>query len=115
MKRVKKHPHPKHGELYTPVTPEMLALFDRMKAEHGTWRRVCWITNTRLKVMREMRNGTRKTVSLQKLDSMITATEVGRVDEFTWFTAEDLVKLGIWKPVQYVEGRRRVRQVPRRK
>jgi hypothetical protein len=111
----KRYTHPKHEDLYTPVTPELIALFERMKAEHATWRRVCWITNTRMKVMRSLRNGSRKTISMKKLDEMIQATEVGSLTEFTWFTADDLVNLGIWKPTQYVRGRARVKQVPRRK
>lgn len=105
----RKHPHPLRGDLYTPVTPELRALFDRMRAEHGTYRNVCAVSGTRMKVFRNLRTGRRKAVSLRLLDRIITTTGVGSVGEFTWFTAEDLVKLGIWKPVQYVEGRRRFR------
>lgn len=104
-----KYPHPLRDDLYTPVTPELQALFARMRAEHGTWRNVCAVSGTRMKVFRNLRTGKRKAVSLRLLDRIITTTEVGSVEEFTWFTADDLVKLGIWKPVQYVEGRKRVR------
>lgn len=62
-----------------------------------------------MKVFRNLRRGRRKAVSLRLLDRIVTTTEVGSVEEFTWFTADDLVKLGIWKPVQYVEGRKRFR------
>jgi hypothetical protein len=105
----RKYPHPKGDDLYTPFGPALEDLFERMKLEHGTWRRVCWITNTRLKVMRQMRRGKRKAISMRKLDEMITATKVGHLDEFTWFTAEDLVRLGIWKDVEYAVGKSRVR------
>lgn len=101
-RRPKKHPN--SGDLYTPVTPELLALFERMRAEHGTWRRVAAISETRLKVLRNLRGAKRKAVSLRLLDRLCSTTNVGSVGEFMWFTADDLVKLGIWDPVQYVEG-----------
>jgi hypothetical protein len=112
-KRKRKYPHPKHEDLYTPVTPEVLELFERMKQKYGTWSDVGWITNTNMKVLRCMRcrPGTagRKAISHSKLDSMITATGVGSVHDFVWFTAEDLVALGIWKDVVYRNGRKNIR------
>jgi hypothetical protein len=33
---------------------------------------------------------------------------VGGVHEFPWFTANDLVALGIWKPTLIVEGNKRI-------
>lgn len=101
--------HPADLDLYTPVTPELIALFERMKQEHGTWRNVAAISDTRLKVLRNLRQGKRKAVSQRLLDRIITTTGVGGVHEFTWFTANDLVALGIWDPVQYVEGRARIK------
>lgn len=95
--------HPNSGDLYTPVTPELIELFERMKSEHGTWRRVAAISETRLKVLRNLRRSKRKAVSLRLLDRLCTTTNVGSVGEFTWFTADDLVALGVWEPVQYFE------------
>lgn len=99
-----KRKHPNSGDLYTPVTPELLDLFERMRAEHGTWRRVAAISETRLKVLRNLRRSKRKAVSQRLLDRLCSTTQVGSIHEFTWFTADDLVKLGIWEPVQYVDG-----------
>jgi hypothetical protein len=101
--------HPRHEDLYTPITPEIIELIWRMRAEHGTWRRVAFLSNTRLKVLRRIRTGKRKAVSLRLLDRLCITTGVGSVEEFTWFTAEDLVALGIWKPTQYVDGTLRVK------
>jgi len=102
--------HPKHGDLYTPVTQELLDLFERMAVEHGSYRRVCAVSGTRMKVFRFMRRGKRKAISMSQLDRLITTTEVGSLRDFIWFTADDLVALGIWKPTQYVAGRKRYRR-----
>jgi hypothetical protein len=101
--------HPNGGDMYTPITPEIKALFWRMRAEHGSWRKVAALSNTRLRVLRRMRLGHRKAISQRRLDEICTATGVGSINEFTWFTANDLVALGIWDPVQYVEGYSRVK------
>jgi len=89
-------PHPNDGDLYTPLTPQLVDLFWHMRDVHGTWRDVSYLTGTKLKVLRDMRDGTRKTISLTKLDEMITATECGDLRDFVWFTPADLIRLGIW-------------------
>jgi|SRR6516165_4709423 hypothetical protein len=102
----RKIPHPKHNDLYTPITPEVLELFARMRHRHGTWREVAYLSNTRLKVLRRWRNGQRKTISMTKMDELITTTEVGDLRDYPWFTADDLVTLGIWeKPADPIESR----------
>jgi hypothetical protein len=58
--------------------------------------------------MRNIRGGKRKAISMTLLDRLITTTDVGSLDEFIWFTADDLVALGIWKPVQYAVGNLRI-------
>src|SRR4051794_39293953 len=98
------HKHPNWADLYTPITPEVLDLFERMRDEHGSWRIVCAISKTRLKTMRNLRRGNRKCISQRLLDRLCSSTEVGSVDEFTWFTPEDLIALGIWKHTLYVAG-----------
>lgn len=112
MTTVSEHRHPAHRDLYTPVTNEMIILFERMKIEHGTYRRVCALSGVRMKVFRQVRRGKHKAVSLELMDKLVTSTGVGSLREFTWFTAEDLVALGIWKPTQYVAGSKRYRVIP---
>jgi len=98
--------HPLKNDLYTPITPELLELFARMRAVHGSWREVAYLSHTRLKVLRRWRNGTRKAISMTKLDELITTTEVGSLRDYPWFTADDLVTLGIWdKPADPVDER----------
>ena len=97
--------HPKKHDLYTPVTPELLELFVRMRARHGSWRQVAFLSNTRLKVLRRWRNGQRKSISMTKLDELITTTGVGSLRDYPWFTADDLVTLGIWdEPYPPLDG-----------
>lgn len=105
------HRHPQHEELWTPVTPELLETLNELKRGVGTWRRVAYLTHTRLKVLRNIRKGRRKAVSMRVLDRILSG--LGRPDlteTFVWFTADDLVVLGVWKDVQYVEGRERTRR-----
>lgn len=98
--------HPNDYDLYTPVTPELLLLLDRMRREHGSWREVAAISETKIRVLRRLHRVERKAVSMKLLDRLCQATNVGSIAEFTWFTADDLVALGIWNPVKYLEGSR---------
>jgi len=101
--------HPSHRERYTPITDEVIALLEQMKRELNTWRDVSAVSGTRLKVLRSIRhrkhaNGKdRHTISLTVLDRLITTTGVGDLRDFTFFTPEDLVDMGIWKDVDKVD------------
>jgi hypothetical protein len=97
--------HPKHGDLYTPITPELLELLERMRAEHETWRNVCALSQTKAKVLRNVRQGKRKAISYTFLDRLCSTTGVGGAHEFVWFTADDLVALGIWQETPRIDGR----------
>jgi hypothetical protein len=100
--------HPNGGDLYTPVGVQFFDLLDLLHREYGSWRVVAWKTELRLKQLRTLRSGERKAISLRVLDRMITTSGVGDLSDFTFFTAEDLVKLGIWKEPRYVEGNKRI-------
>lgn len=93
-----KSSHPNSGDLYTPITPEVLELLNEMRRVHSTWRDVSAISKTRLRVLRRIRTGGRKAISMTLLDRLITTTGVGVLESFTWFTADDLVALGVWDP-----------------
>jgi hypothetical protein len=97
---------PRDWDLWTPITPELLALLERMRVEYGTWSEVAAVSHTKKRVLRRLHRAERKVVSMTLLDRLMAATGIGHLDEFVWFTAEDLVKLGIWKKVRYVEGRK---------
>lgn len=97
--RVPKSVHPNRGDLYTPITPEFLDLLERMRAECGNWRLLAAAVPMRMKVLRNLRKGKqRKAVSQSLVDKMCTTTGVGSIQEFEWFTADDMVSLGIWRP-----------------
>lgn len=99
--------HPKSGDLYTPLTTELRELFARMRQRHGTWREVAYLSNTRLKVLRRYHQGTVRTISLTKLDEIITTTEVGDLRDYPWYTADQLVEMGLWdEPGPPLDGRR---------
>jgi len=104
-----KRRHPNGHDLYTPLGPQVRELLWRMHDEHGTWREVSALSAIRLKIIRNIRRDmNRRAISMTMLDRLITATGVGSLEEFQWFTANDLVRLGIWKPNCYVEGRKRI-------
>jgi hypothetical protein len=111
--RATKSYHPLSGDLYTPLTPEVMALFERMREHCGSWREVCARSNTKLKVLRRLRGQSygAKAISMSFLDRLITTTEVGSLDDYLWFTADDLVALGVWdKPADPIDGAVRSRK-----
>jgi hypothetical protein len=61
-----------------------------------------------MRQLADIRKGKRKAISMRVLDRAITTSGVGNLYDFTFFTAEDLVKLGIWKAPRYVEGTKRI-------
>jgi len=101
--------HPNYRERYTPISDQVIALLEQMRDELGFWRDVSAVSGTRLKVLRSIRhrkhaNGKdRKTISLTLLDRLITTTGVGNLRDFTFFTPEDLIKMGIWEDVDQVD------------
>jgi len=107
--RKKNRLHPNHAELYTPIGPQFYELLDQIYREYeGNWRIVAWKTALRLKQLQRFRTGETKAISLRVLDRIITTSGVGNLQDFVFFTAEDLVKLGIWKEPYYVEGNKRI-------
>lgn len=123
--------YPAHkGELFTPLSPELLAEFEEIKeALGGTWAEFCRRTGISRRYMRHVRNGRwskrnyargtagrHKTISMRKLDQIYT--QVGlthRLRHHAWFTTRELVELDIWKEMgepfrKLVEERRRSQQ-----
>lgn len=101
--------HPRQADLYTPFGPDVLAILMRMHDEYGSWRRVAAITETRMRVIRVVKSGRRKAISQRFMDRLITKSGVGNLEQLPWFTADDLVTLGVWKHPQYVEGPKRIK------
>lgn len=95
--------HPNDWDLYTPITSEIRLLFQSLHDTNGSWRTVAAITETRLRVLRRIRTGERKTISMTLLDRMLTLLDVGvSIEDFTWYTPQELVSAGIWEDVTYI-------------
>ena len=88
------------------MTPEIIEMIERLRLEYGRWRDVSAISGLRLKQLRAIRqmkhaNGkARKTISLTVMDRILTTTEVGHVNDYPWYTPDDLVDMGIWNPIR---------------
>jgi hypothetical protein len=98
--------HPLNGEVYTPVTDEIVHLIERLHDEAGRWSDVAELSGIRSKQLRSLRhmkhaNGNRrKTISLRVMDKLLTATEVGHVNDYPWYTPDELVAMGIWQAIR---------------
>lgn len=93
-----KSSHPASGDLYTPITPEIVDLLWRLYAEYGSWTVVAYHCAVRLRMLRRIRNRESKTISQSLLDKIITLGRIGNIRDYPWFTADDLVAMGIWEP-----------------
>lgn len=91
--------HPlRDKDWYTPVTPEMIAMLERQKQRYGTWRALAAAIPVRTRVLRFIRNGRNKAVSMSLWERVLIATGLEHtLEDYIWFTPEDLVKLGIWR------------------
>jgi len=96
--------HPNDWDLYTPITEDILSFMSRLHDINGSWRKVAEITETRLRVLRRIRTGERKTISMTLLDRMLTRLDVGgiTVEDFDWYTPNELVERGIWQDTYYI-------------
>jgi hypothetical protein len=91
--------HPLDGELFTPMCPQLLGMMGQMHQELGSWRRVAARSGLRLRTLRRLRTGKNAAVSEHVVDRLVTYCGVGSLHDYVWFTPDDLVALGIWKPV----------------
>lgn len=97
--------HPLSGEVYTPMTTEVVEMIERLHLEYGQWRAVAEVSGLRLKQIRAIRQGkhangkARKTISLTVMDRILTTTAMGHVNDYEWYTPDELVEMGIWKPM----------------
>lgn len=99
-----KHPL-QNSDYYTPITPEIVAMLIELRQIVRTLRRLEILLKTKRRHLRRILKGETKAISMSLLDRI--HTEIGtpyQVNDYLWFTAEDLVSLGIWQPTGYVAG-----------
>ena len=91
---------------YTPVTPALLARFEQLRLQLGSWENVADRCRVSTRYLRWLRSKS-KTISLTQLDLMFTRCEVGHwLREFKFYTAEELLEQGVWgQPLMMSEVR----------
>lgn len=95
--------HPSDWDLYTPITGEIIRFMYALRDANTSWRNVAAITETRLRVLRRVRTGERKTISMTLLDRILTRLETSvTVENFPWYTPDELIALGIWDDTTYI-------------
>ena len=95
------------NDLWTPLNAECLALIDAAKENSGmSWDRFSREVGYRSRVLRRYRNGggkrSRQRAAMPQaiLDKMLTVGGIGpRISELSWYTTEELVEQGVWKPM----------------
>lgn len=94
----------KKGELYTPVTPELLEWFEELRVKHGSYAQICRVCRISTRHFRHIRAGVYATLGLALVDKILTRGESAhRVDDLKWYTPEQAVREGLWPPMR--EGR----------
>jgi hypothetical protein len=98
------------GDYYTRVDERLLAVLEDLKRDYGTWRRVADAVRMSTRTLRLLRRGHNYCVSLTQMDRILSRTDREWVlENFDWYTPEQLVELGYWKPMTTV-GLKQYRQ-----
>lgn len=113
------HPHlVRGGEFYTPRDERFLGLLDELRLEHGSWKNVVRQARISTRAFRRIRlDGRTQAVSQTVVDKILSRTGfVHRMVDLEWYTPDELVEKGIWKPhntdglVRWDEQGRKVRK-----
>ena len=88
------------GDLYTPITPEIIRIVEGLRRDWGSWRMVSEVTGTRKRMLTRMlckHEKKYKSVSMTVLDRLLT---LGRrsetIDDFPWYTVDEMIEEGLW-------------------
>lgn len=103
------HPH-FQDEYFTPLDDgRVLALLEEIRTElGGKWRNVAERARCSSRWLRMVRSGKIQTVSMTTMDRLLTRCGFGdRLADFNWYTPDELVKMGVWKPTVAVEPKRK--------
>jgi hypothetical protein len=95
----RQHPH-KQGELWTPVNGELMRMLEELRDEVGSWQRMARAARVSDRWFRAMRSGQYKAVSMTNLDKIFTRNNAThRVEDLPWYTPEEMLESGAWKPI----------------
>jgi len=113
MPRTRHHAHlqSKTGDnLWTLVDDELLDLFRHIKKEYGSWDAMGWAGRCSQRWLRAVMAGEYVAMGYPTLDSFLGNLGYdGHVQLREWYTAEELVEMGVWKeqpmPLPHRKGR----------
>lgn len=85
------------GELYTPITEEIVEILWSLHREYGTWGGVSEACGIRKRMLYRIREYEYKTVSIGVLDRILTnSNSAHRVEDFKWFDVDGLIEEGVF-------------------
>lgn len=89
-------------DLYTEVTGGVVEVFEMLFVEWGSWSMVGLVCEIKPRVIRRIRRGEQPVISLTVMDRALRWVSGVRVEDFVWYTVDELVDRGIWKaPVPF--------------
>src|SRR5262245_25822759 len=101
MPRSRHHAHLQErtgDNLWTPVDDGLLELFERIKAEYGTWNAMGWAGRCSQRWLRHVMAKDYKVIGYPTLDRFLNNLGWdGWVQQLEWYSAEELVEQGVWK------------------
>ena len=109
------HPH-LDPELYTLKDEHFFQTIEHVKLQAGgTWKAVVRQARISTRMLRKIRNNDSKVVSYTVVDKVLSRTGFPQlVQTFDWYTPDQLVEMGVWKPHSTV-GLKRSNQVLRQR
>lgn len=102
------------GQLFCVKDSEFDALMEELRlAVGGNWKDIARQARLSTRYVRRLRGREWKTVSWHVMDKVLSRLGMpGRMETIRWYTPEELVKMGVWKPHSMVglEGHREKKQ-----
>ncbi len=93
--------HPlREGDLYTPKDDKFWEVLEIVKAQcGGSWKGVVRQARISTRMFRRVRTEESKTVSYSVMEKVLLRTGFPHLmRHFEWYTPDQLVEMGIWKP-----------------
>jgi len=101
MPREKHHAHLQErvgDDLWTLVDDDLLDLFRRIRDEYGSWNAMGWAGRCSQRWLRHVMAKEHKAIGYPTLDTFLNNLGWdGWVQKLDWYSAEELVEMGVWK------------------